>query len=279
MGDMSANEIGEPPDESRRRGLRTWFVAALGAAPVLAHPDWEDHGPYRMTLCASTASLRSPQADTAMYAPLKQTDLWVLPATERAAVAEYGPVVEHCEISLPVALFADPDLSIVRRRHPFTLQLIERMRQLEPRTDVTAQLLVSALKESMRLHLIDRFTQRGAPGRGGARFFDVNEQARLLDYIDKDSIELGSTVAALADHVGMTIDTFKRTFVATFHTTPRQFVLDRRIAMARVLLAESEHSIADVSARLGFSSTSHFTMVFKKRVGVPPAEFRPQWPK
>ncbi|GAB5901310.1 helix-turn-helix transcriptional regulator [Mycolicibacterium mageritense] len=276
---MSPNEIGEPSDGNRRRGFHAWFLATLGAAPVLAHPDWEDNGPHRITLCASTASLRLPQADPSTYASPNHADLWVLPVTQRPSAAGYGPVVEHCEIAFPATMFADPDLSIVRRCHPFTLQLIERIRQLAPRTDVTAKLLVSALNESMRLHLIDRFTEPGASGIRGPRLLDVNEQARLIDYIDKESIELGSTVAALADQVGMTIDTFKKAFVATFHTTPRQFVLDRRIAMARVLLADSGHSIADVSARLGFSSTSHFTTVFKKRVGVPPAEFRPRWPK
>ncbi len=144
------------------------------------------------------------------------------------------------------------------------------MRQLAPRTDGTAQLLAAALNESMRLHLIDSFTERSTPSVRSDRLLGEDEQARLVDYIDGGSVELGSTVAALADQVDMTVDTFKKAFAATFHTTPRQFVLDRRIAMARALLADPTYSIADISARLGFSSTSHFTTVFKKRVGVTP---------
>ncbi|SEQ72445.1 AraC family transcriptional regulator [Mycobacterium sp. 88mf] len=279
MGDARWNVTGGPPKENRRRGFRTWFVAALGAAPFLEHPDWDVHAPHRITLCASIGSLRPSQGDAPTLVPLNRADLWVLPTTERPAAGTYGPVIEHCEIALPTTLFAGPDLPIVRPRHPFTLQLIERMRQLAPRIDGTAQLLAAALNESMRLHLIDSFTERGTPSVRSDRLLGEDEQARLVDYIDGGSVELGSTVAALADQVDMTVDTFKKAFAATFHTTPRQFVLDRRIAMARALLADPSYSIADISARLGFSSTSHFTTVFKKRVGVTPAEYRPRWPK
>lgn len=276
---MSSNGIGEPPDESRRRGFRTWFVATLGAAPRLEHPDWEINGPQRITLCASTGALRPSPVDSATHPPLKLADLWVLPVTERPSVARHGPVLEFCEIALPTTMFAESELPFVRRRHPFTVQLIERMQQLAPRTDADAQLLATALKESVRLDLIDRFTQRGGPRVRSRRLLGDEEQAQLLVYIDRESVESGSTVAALADQVGMAVDTFKKAFVATFHTTPRQFVLDRRVAMAKALLADPDYSIADISARLGFSSTSHFTTVFKKRVGVTPAEYRPRWPK
>ncbi len=102
---------------------------------------------------------------------------------------------------------------------------------------------------------------------------DPAEQARLVRYIDQYS-EANTSVAALAALVGMSRSSFVRAFAASFRTTPHQFVLDRRIASAGRLLSETTQSITEISAALGFSTHSHFSTVFKKRMGVTPSQFR-----
>lgn len=100
------------------------------------------------------------------------------------------------------------------------------------------------------------------------------EQAHLLRYIDQHDGEVKTSVAALAALVGMSRSSFVSAFAASFHTTPRQFVLNRRIGSARTLLSETDQSITEISAALGFSTHSHFSAAFKKRMGVTPSQYR-----
>lgn len=55
--------------------------------------------------------------------------------------------------------------------------------------------------------------------------------------------------------------------------TPYAYYMDIKISKAIEYLKAGEHSITEVSLILGFSSHSHFSSIFKKRVGMTPSEF------
>lgn len=67
---------------------------------------------------------------------------------------------------------------------------------------------------------------------------------------------------------------FARLFKKVFGFTPHHYLAALRIEQARRLLSESDLSIAEVSACVGYSSQSHFTKVFREQTGFTPAEFR-----
>lgn len=67
---------------------------------------------------------------------------------------------------------------------------------------------------------------------------------------------------------------FARLFKKVFGFTPHNYLAALRIEQARKLLYESDLSIAEVSACVGYSSQSHFTKVFREQTGFTPAEFR-----
>jgi AraC family transcriptional regulator len=56
--------------------------------------------------------------------------------------------------------------------------------------------------------------------------------------------------------------------------TPHQYVIQRRILNAERLLAKDDIALADIAVACGFSSQAHFTLAFRKEVGVTPAEYR-----
>lgn len=62
-------------------------------------------------------------------------------------------------------------------------------------------------------------------------------------------------------------------FAAEFGTTPRQFVLARKMDKARELLA-SGLQVQAVAARLGFYDAFHFSKRFKAHFGRPPSAFK-----
>jgi hypothetical protein len=55
---------------------------------------------------------------------------------------------------------------------------------------------------------------------------------------------------------------------------PHRFVVRQRIASARSILARPDVSIAEISRLIGFRTPSHFTMVFRRAVGVTPGAYR-----
>lgn len=56
--------------------------------------------------------------------------------------------------------------------------------------------------------------------------------------------------------------------------TPHQYVLKKRLEMAKQLIEESQLSLAQVAQSSGFASQSSFTQAFSRLYGMPPARYR-----
>ncbi len=91
-------------------------------------------------------------------------------------------------------------------------------------------------------------------------------QAHLGDELRRDE---------LAKIAGVTPHYFTRLFQRATGETPRRYLLGIRIERAQELLSKNpELSIASISERLGFHSSSHFTSEFRKQTGITPEVFR-----
>jgi AraC family transcriptional regulator len=55
---------------------------------------------------------------------------------------------------------------------------------------------------------------------------------------------------------------------------PHQYLLERRLGRAQELLEKRNADLIDVAASRGFSSHSHMTTVFRRLLGMAPAEYR-----
>ena len=78
----------------------------------------------------------------------------------------------------------------------------------------------------------------------------------------------------LAREAHMSIDGFIRTFRRWMNTTPARYVAQVRIREACRLLVETEETIDEIAARLGFPDRFYFTRVFKRLTGLPPVRYR-----
>ena len=67
---------------------------------------------------------------------------------------------------------------------------------------------------------------------------------------------------------------FCRAFKRSLGIPPHQYHLQRRIARAKVMLADQANSVTDVALILGYSQTSAFSIAFRKITGRTPTEFR-----
>lgn len=82
--------------------------------------------------------------------------------------------------------------------------------------------------------------------------------------------------ATLAACCNMSEVYFRRLFVATYKTTPRQYLIDIRLHKAKALLSEGTKKIGAVAESCGFSSPYHFCRIFKEKTGLTPTAYRQQ---
>jgi len=96
---------------------------------------------------------------------------------------------------------------------------------------------------------------------------------RAVEFVDAnlDRVIHLKDMARVAD---VSLFHFHRQFKKTIGLTPHQFIVQRRIEQAKVLLAQSELPIIDVAVRVGFVDQSHFTTTFRKMTSMTPRIYR-----
>ena len=74
------------------------------------------------------------------------------------------------------------------------------------------------------------------------------------------------------------LSSFKREFQMQFKESPGKWLLQRRVNHAAGLLRHSRMNVTEVAFDSGFADVSHFSRVFKDRLGVPPMAYRQESP-
>ena len=70
----------------------------------------------------------------------------------------------------------------------------------------------------------------------------------------------------------------RRLFIKYYSRSPRDYILDRRIEMAKeMLLDKPPKSIQEISVSLDFCSPSYFCKLFRQRVGLTPMEYKEKY--
>ena len=81
--------------------------------------------------------------------------------------------------------------------------------------------------------------------------------------------------ADMARAVGLSLSRFKAVFSREVGMPPADYVLRRRVDLAKErLLLDRRRSITNVALDLSFSSSQYFSTVFKRYTGMTPREFR-----
>ena len=96
---------------------------------------------------------------------------------------------------------------------------------------------------------------------------------RVMQKIE-DELSGPIRVEDLAAEAGLSRSHFSRAFQSVTGESPQEFIIGRRLAHARELLAASDRPIAEIAAVTGFSSQAHLSTAFKKRLGLTPARYR-----
>ena len=106
-----------------------------------------------------------------------------------------------------------------------------------------------------------------------------NENNILLDamqYLEDNISNPALSNSILAGQIGFSEVYFRKVFKKQYGISPKQYILNVRIKMAKQLLSEHLSKISEISERCGFSSVYHFSRAFSSRVGMTPSEYAKQ---
>jgi len=127
---------------------------------------------------------------------------------------------------------------------------------------------VEMLRERTQSALSDTVT------RPAARSWMTPRRLRRVEDLIEARLETKVTVQSLADELALSSGFFCRAFHAAVGKAPHDYIIDRRVSRARMLLRNRALGLSAVAQASGFSSHAHMTATFRKRLGVAPGELR-----
>lgn len=169
--------------------------------------------------------------------------------------------VESIEI-LPC--FATPDPLI----YQFCLGLISELKSGE----LCCHLYIEHLIAALSIHLIRQYSVKNPPLRN-PEGLPKSKLQQAIAYINEHLRE-NLSLKDISNVVGMSPFYFTNLFKQSTGMTAYQYVIYRRIELAKKLLRKQGLSIAEVSEQVGFESQSHFTNVFRKHTSKTPKIYR-----
>ena len=134
-------------------------------------------------------------------------------------------------------------------------------------------LYVEAVATQLSLHLLRHYADVTVRAREDGSQLSAAQRQRLTDYIEAHLHETLS-LSSLAAVVGLGVCSFTRRFRRSFGLAPHAFVMARRVARARLLLADPARVPKQVAADCGFADQAHLNRVFKAHTGLTPGEYR-----
>lgn len=90
------------------------------------------------------------------------------------------------------------------------------------------------------------------------------------EFMDAEYLNINE-ISEVAQACNMSQFHFFRSFKQAFHISPYQYLLARRLALARTLVHEDEMSLTDIAAQCNFPDLYTFSKAFKRQFGVPPS--------
>jgi AraC family transcriptional regulator len=155
-------------------------------------------------------------------------------------------------------------------RNPFILGLLDSFWADAARGDPPSRLLAEGAMLAILGALLRESGATPRPVTAGLAPWQVRRVERHV--ADRLSEEL--SLAELAALVGLSPWHFARAFKASTGEPPHRYLMERRIARAKELLAGTTQPITEIAHACGFASSQHLATVFRRVVGTTPSGWR-----
>ncbi len=153
--------------------------------------------------------------------------------------------------------------------HQIGLALAAEVDAGAPAGSIYAESLVN----TMVAHLIRHYSAAGERFQQYLGGLPKHKLRRVTEFID-ENLDRDLTLTEIAEIADLSPFHFARSFKQATGSTPIQFLMQRRVDLAKRLLADSELPIVEIGLRAGFKNQSHFTTFFRKVTAMTPKAFR-----
>jgi AraC-like DNA-binding protein len=102
----------------------------------------------------------------------------------------------------------------------------------------------------------------------------THAQPANIEYIVNTHLFQPLTLAELAQLSGRSLASFKRDFQQYFHSAPKKWINEKRLAHARMLLLHDDMPVSEIALACGFENVPHFIRIFKQEFGDTPHHLR-----
>ena len=96
---------------------------------------------------------------------------------------------------------------------------------------------------------------------------------RAARMMKKNAEDANFSVSELAPALNISGAYLRRLFKEEYHMTPKEYLTQRRLEIAKSLLSTGYFTICEVARRSGFENEKYFSTVFKKYCGVSPKQY------
>ncbi|MEB5929210.1 helix-turn-helix domain-containing protein [Acinetobacter schindleri] len=137
----------------------------------------------------------------------------------------------------------------------------------------TGQLYGESISLALAARIISKFSNNSAfPNRydGKIPLWRLN---KLKNFIH-ENLHKDLSIADLAREANLSEFYFSRMFKQSTGMTPHAFITKKKVDRACELLKMGHLSVNEISAALGFKNQTHFSMLFKRVLGMSPREFK-----
>lgn len=281
--DEWAARLSAPPDMTSNRA--NWPTALIrhwtGTSPHMDQPPLDHH--YIVQHLGGPKRVERRRDGQAVSAVVVCRALTIVPAGTQFKWHTQGPI-EFAHLYISPTLLAHAasrfdrvnELSLVERvgcRDPLLESLYTAMLEEIGQPRAIETLYLDSLLEAFMLKLLlDHSTSRlrGPKLRESLPAFRLK---RVLEFVEA---HLGDplSLADLTLIAGGSVFHFSRAFRNSTGYTPYKYVLQRRVARAKLLLTTTSLSVASIASASGFHDAVHLTRTFSRLVGTTPARYR-----
>lgn len=115
--------------------------------------------------------------------------------------------------------------------------------------------------------------QMGMASLVGLLHFLRKTKRKDLRAFMENNFDKALTVEDYASLTGRSLSTFRRDFKRYYQQTPQQWLKNKRLEKAVLLMQEKDLSIQLIAQKVGYSNGSHFSKEFKKKYRLSPQEY------
>lgn len=97
--------------------------------------------------------------------------------------------------------------------------------------------------------------------------------SQSVEYMNSHFLDPDFEIGCLAEYSGVSSSYFKKIFIKNFGTSPKQYLIAKRMNYARDLLLDGKMSVTEISESVGYSNICYFSQAFKRFWGSSPQNY------